>query len=329
MSPDRPLLTWRAGLGVVLLCAFALFAAPARAFPPEVLESVVSVLPLWPGHARGGRGEVPPGVAPEGTAVAIRPGGYLVTALHVVDRAEEITLRLADGRELPAELVARDAATDLALLKAGVDLPLLAAAPEPALGAPVCAVGNQFGLDLSVTCGVVSALHRSGAGFNPVEDFVQTDATMNPGASGGALVDAEGRLVGVLSAIFTKESDSDIGVNFAASIALVERVVEDLVAHGRVIRARSGLRVAELEPAARTKSAGVRVASVADGGAAARAGIKAGDVITRIDGRVIRKPSDVTSAFALRRRGERVAVTVVRAGKAETLTLTLTLDLPR
>jgi S1-C subfamily serine protease len=297
----------------------------AWTFPPEVLESVVSVLPLWPGHARGGRGEVPPGAAPEGTAVAIRPGGYLVTALHVVDQAEDIVLRIADGREVPAELVARDPATDLALLKAGVALPLLAAAPEPALGTPVCAVGNQFGLDLSVTCGVVSALHRSGTGFNTVEDFVQTDATVNPGASGGALVDAEGRLVGVLSAIFTKESDNDVGVNFAASIALVERVVDDLVAHGRVVRARPGLRVAALEPAARAESAGVRVASVASGGAAARAGIKAGDVITGVDGHAIRKPSDVTAAFALRRRGERVAVTVVRAGTAETLAL----DLPR
>src|SRR3546814_1059360 len=117
---------------------------------------------LWPGQAQGGLPEVPPGTAPEGTAVAIAPGGYLATALHVVDRALEITVRLPDGRHLPAELVGKDAATDLALLKVAADLPPLPFAPEPALGDPVCAVGNQFGLDLSVTCGVVSALHRAG-----------------------------------------------------------------------------------------------------------------------------------------------------------------------
>src|SRR5690606_40595555 len=132
-----------------------------------------------------------------------------------------ISVRLPDGHHVPAEVVGRDAATDLALLRVEAELPPLPLAPDPALGAPVCAVGNQFGLDLSVTCGVVSALHRAGTGFNPVEDFVQTDAVVNPGASGGALVDGEGRLVGLLSAIFTMESDANIGVNFAASAALV------------------------------------------------------------------------------------------------------------
>jgi S1-C subfamily serine protease len=185
-------------------------------------------------------------------------------------------------------------------------------APEPALGAPVCAVGNAFGLDLSVTCGVVSALHRSGTGFNPIEDFVQTDASVNPGASGGPLVDAQGRLVGVLSAIFTKDADADIGVNFAASVALVTRVVDDLIAHGRVIRARSGLRVADLELAARGRLTGARVLSVVPGGAAEAAGVAAGDVVVAVGARKIRKASGVVSALQLYRRGERVTVSVVR-----------------
>lgn len=297
-----------AGLAVVLA------TIPVQAFEIKVLDSVVSVLPLWPGYERGGQPQVPPGTAPEGTATAIRAGGYLVTALHVVARATAITVRLPDGREIPATLVGRDPATDLAVLKVAAELPLLPMAPEPALGAPVCAVGNAFGLGLSVTCGVVSALHRSGTGFNEIEDFVQTDASVNPGASGGPLVDAQGRLVGVLSAIFTKDADADIGVNFAASVALVRRVTDDLIDRGRVVRARSGLRVADLELEERARLVGARVLSVTPGGAAAAAGIAAGDVIQRVGARRVRKASDVVSALQLYRPGERVSVTVVRAG---------------
>ncbi len=306
-----------AGLAAVLA------VVPAQAFEAKVLDSVVSVLPLWPGYQRGGQSQVPPGAAPEGTATAIRTGGYLVTALHVVARAEAITVRLPDGREMPATLIGRDPPTDLAVLKVAAMLPPLPEAPEPALGAPVCAVGNQFGLGLSVTCGVVSALHRSGTGFNPIEDFVQTDAAVNPGASGGPLIDAQGRLVGVLSAIFTKDADANIGVNFAASVALVRRVAGDLIAHGRVIRARSGLRVADLELEVRARLVGARVLAVTPGGAAEQAGIEAGDVIVRVGTRPVRKASDVTSAFQLHRPGDRVAVTVARDGAERSFELAL------
>jgi S1-C subfamily serine protease len=308
----------------LLVAAGLWFAAlPALAFDAKVLDSVVSVLPLWPGQERGGQPQLPPGTAPEGTATAIRDGGYLVTALHVVARATAITVRLPDGREIPAELIGRDPATDLAVLKVAAELPPLPEAPEPALGAPVCAVGNQFGLDLSVTCGVVSALHRSGTGFNPIEDFVQTDASVNPGASGGPLVDAQGRLVGILSAIFTKDADADIGINFAASVALVRRVTDDLIDHGRVIRARSGLRVVDLELAERTRLVGARVLSVVPGGAAEAAGLAAGDVILRVGARQIRRASDVVSALQLYRPGERFALSVMRAGAERELEVEL------
>jgi len=312
----------------LLVAAIVLAALPAPpfaawAFETKVLESVVSVLPLWPGQERGGQPQLPPGTAPEGTATAIRDGGYLVTALHVVARATAITVRLPDGREIPAELIGRDPATDLAVPKVAAVLPPLPGAPAPALGAPVCAVGNQFGLGLSVTCGVVSALHRSGTGFNPIEDFVQTDASVNPGASGGPLVDAQGRLVGVLSAIFTKDADADIGINFAASVALVRRVTDDLIDHGRVIRARSGLRVVDLELAERTRLVGARVLSVAAGGAAEAAGLVAGDVILRVGARRIRRASDVVSALQLYRPGERVALSVTRTGAERELEVEL------
>jgi S1-C subfamily serine protease len=269
-----------------------------QAFEAKVLDSVVSVLPLWPGHAQGGQPQMPPGSAPEGTATAIRQGGYLVTALHVVARATAIIVRLPDGRELPAELVGRDPPTDLAVLKVAAELPPLPEAPEPALGAPVCAVGNQFGLDLSVS-------------------------SVNPGASGGPLVDDQGRLVGVLSAIFTKEADANIGVNFAASVALVRRVTDDLIDRGRVIRARSGLRVADLKPAERARLVGARVLSVIPGGAAQAAGIAAGGVIVAVGPRRVRKASDVVSALQLYRPGERVTISVVAEGVGRDIEIVL------
>jgi S1-C subfamily serine protease len=301
-----------------------LLAGPqARAFKAEILESVVSVLPLWPGHGRGGRPGAPPGAEPEGTAVAIRAGGYLVTALHIVDKAEAITVRLADGRLRTAELRGRDKATDLAVLKIAEDLPLPPFGPEPALGAPVCAVGNQFGLDLSVTCGVVSGLRRSGVGFNPVEDFIQTDAAVNPGASGGALVDGQGRLVGLLSAIFTKQADANIGVNFAVSLAMVRRVADDLIDLGRVARTAPGMALEELSEAARRTTAGVRVAGLLPGGAAERAGLQVGDVITVLAGRRLRKVSEALAALNLHRPGDTLEVALLRDGTPRTLALTL------
>jgi len=313
------------------LCAVLLLAGCAELkaatfgspFKVEVLDSVVSVLPLWPGQPQGGDPELPPGTAPEGTAVAIAPGGYLATALHVVDQAVAVTVRLPDGRHAPAEVIGKDTASDLALLKVDADLPPLPYAPEPELGAPVCAVGNQFGLDLSVSCGVVSALHRAGTGFNTVEDFVQTDAVVNPGASGGALVDGEGRLVGLLSAIFTMESDANIGVNFAASAALVRRVMEDLRDHGQVRRGKAGLGLDDLDEAERFRHTGVKVRGVLPGGAAEVAGVRAGDFLAAVDGRPVRKVAEAIAAIQLKKPGQTVVLALQRAGRPLTVSLTL------
>ena len=311
---------WRSIAIAGVLC---LVAQPGLSLEPKALESVVSVLPVWPGYEKGGGGNAKPGEEPEGTGVAIAPGGYLVTSLHVIDRAVSVAARLADGRVLPAEIVGRDPLTDLALLKVAQDLPVPPLGPEPALAAPVCIVGNQFGLGLSVTCGVVSALHRTGVGFTPIEDFIQTDAAVYPGASGGALFDGEGRLVGVVSAIFTKDTDANIGINFAASVPLVMRVVEDLIAHGRVVRGRSGLSVADLADADRQRMVGAVIVRIAPGGSAEAAGLKSGDVITKIGDRPIRRASDVTSAVQLHRIGDRFDVAVVREGRPRTFAVRL------
>ncbi len=291
-------------------------AAGAGPLPERLLDSVVSVLPEWPdGAARAEE--------PEGSAVAVMAGGYLATNDHVLGRATKVKVRFDDGRLADARIVGRDRPTDIALIKIEAALPVLEQAPEPGLGEAVCAIGNQFGLGLAITCGVVSAVHRTGVGFNPIEDFIQTDTVVNPGGSGGALVDAEGRLVGLVSAIFTKDTDAKIGVNFAASMRLVMRVVEDLEAHGRVIRPRSGLRVEALSEDERRRLAGARIRHLTPGGAAAVAGLEVGDVITAVAGRRIRRPSDVTSAIHLHRVGETVHIDYLRQDTPGTASLKL------
>ena len=286
-------------------------------FDSKIMNSVVAVIPERLGQSpRGGTGARD---APEGTAVAVFGGGYLVTNAHVLGRAVNVDIRLADGRLGAVEIVGRDPRTDLALLKAPMEFPVPQTAPAPKLGGRVCAIGNQFGLGLSVTCGVVSARRRTNAGFNPVEDFVQTDAAVNPGGSGGALVDVEGRLVGIVSTIFTKKSDADIGVNFAAAMGLVWRVVRDIKDHGRLKIGWSGLLTAPLSRKDRRKWSGARVTRIISGSAAEASHLKVGDIVTRIDGRVIVLPSDVRAAIFMRRPGDTLSVHYIRGGnEAET-----------
>lgn len=311
---------------VLVVIALLVFLPGARAAVDDSLfRSLVTVQPVWPGHAQAGESGPPSASEPEGTAVAIAAGGYLVTALHVVERASEISIRTADGRVMPAALVARDAATDLALLKIEADLPVLPRGPEPGLGEPVCALGNPYGTGLSVSCGVVSGLHRTGMGFNAIEDFIQTDAAINPGMSGGALVDGEGRLVGVLLAIFTGQSDSDIGINFAASLPLVVRVIDDLLARGTVAWSRPGFGVVPLTREERRTISGAKVRGVLPGGPAAAAGLQRGDIVTRIGERRIHKASDVTAAIQLAKPGSSLTLAVTRENRSMTLDLSLPL----
>lgn len=312
----------RAAAGLLLAAAGAamLPASVAGAFEARVLESVVALVPHWPGQPPRGTGTRD---APEGTAVAVLPGGYLATNAHVLGRALSADIRLADGRLVGVEIVGRDPRTDIALLKAPMDFPVPETAAAPALGSRVCAVGNQFGLGLSVTCGVVSAVNRSNAGFNPIEDFVQTDAAINPGGSGGALVDTAGRLVGLVSAIFTKTSDADIGVNFAASMSLVTRVVTDLRNFGRVRVARSGLVAEPLSPGERRAASGAKIRRLIEGGAALDAGLQVGDIVTRIGERTVIHPGDVTAAFYLVRPGDTVTVHIRRGGQTIAVDLRL------
>ncbi|MEM6678565.1 MAG: trypsin-like peptidase domain-containing protein [Pseudomonadota bacterium] len=310
---------------LVLFLTIWLVPMPAASLPEETLARVVSVLPVWPNAPQGGGAR--PGRAPEGSGVVLGPDGIIATALHVVDPAERIDVRLSDGRVLPARLIAEDTATDIALLKVDTALAAFETAPPPGLAGPVCAIGNAYGLGLSVSCGVVSALAVSDAGFNAVEDFVQTDAASNPGMSGGALVDADGRLVGMMSAIFASDGDGDIGVNFAVSAALLERVTAALLADGEVVYPSPGWRLSRLPRARLRETAGALVAALAPEGPADRAGILPGDVVTAIGARRIQKPRDAIAAIAILPPGSGpVTVVVDREGSEERFSVSLDPD---
>lgn len=308
---------WLCGLALVIL-----YPGGVRALPIEVQQSVVSVLPVWTGQTQGGA-EVPPGVAPEGSGVVLREG-IIATAWHVVEPARRIDVRLFDGRVLPATLIGHDPASDIAVLQVRAALRPFETAPEPALANRVCAIGNAFGLGPSVTCGVVSALHVSDAGFNPVEDFVQTDAAINPGSSGGALVDDEGLLVGMVSAIFASQGDTNTGVGFAVSTQLLLRVTNDLLETGEVRYPQPGwqLDVASREDLARIAAPVVR--SVREGGPADRSGVRPGDLILEIEARRVQTPRDAIAALAIvDGDAPTVSVVIERNGERANLVLPL------
>ena len=217
----------RIAMMAVLACALLTNMARADHGPATwsaAAPSVVVIEPAWPGYNRPGFG-APPGTAPAGTGIFIGTGdrsNHLVTAAHVIARATEIEIVTEDGMRHAAAVIAVDNQRDIAILETKLKRrPITLRLTDPAIGEHGCAIGNSFGLGLSISCGVVSAIHRRQVGFNPIEDFVQTDAAINPGGSGGALVDADGRLIGMIDGIFTKEADIDAGVNFAVSVPLL------------------------------------------------------------------------------------------------------------
>ena len=217
----------RIAMMAVLACALLTNMARADHGPATwsaAAPSVVVIEPTWPGYDRPGFG-APPGTAPAGTGIFIGTGdrsNHLVTAAHVITRATEIEIVTEDGMRHAAAVIAVDNQRDIAILETKLKRrPITLRLTDPAIGEHGCAIGNSFGLGLSISCGVVSAIHRKQIGFNPIEDFVQTDAAINPGGSGGALVDADGRLIGMIDGIFTKEADIDAGVNFAVSVPLL------------------------------------------------------------------------------------------------------------
>ena len=259
--------------------------------------------------------------------------GYIVTNNHVVDRADEISVVFADGRALTAKLVGTDAQVDLAVLKVDANkMTQIAFADSSALrvGDYVVAIGNPFGLDQTVTSGIVSALGRSGLGIEGYEDFIQTDASINPGNSGGALVNLRGELIGINTAILAP-AGGNVGIGFAIPSNMVSAIMQQLIKHGQIQRGRLGIRVqalnSELAQAFDVQAQeGVVVVDVEKESAAARGGILPGDIIVKVNEREIKRTVDFYSQSALVMVGDTVTVTAVREGKPRQIKLAIGAD---
>ncbi len=263
--------------------------------------------------------------------------GYIVTNNHVVDGADEISVGLSDGRTLEAELVGRDPQVDLALLKVSAEnLVAIEFADSAALrvGDFVVAIGNPFGLNQTVTSGIVSALGRSGLGIEGYEDFIQTDAPINPGNSGGALVDLRGELVGINTAIYAP-SGGNVGIGFAIPANMAAAIIDELVENGEVNRGYVGAVVQplnrELAKAfdvlpADGAPAGVVIVDVQPASSAEKAGLAPGDVIVQMGDKKITSVADFENQAAVMFIGDRLDIVFVRQGQQQTLTLEIFAD---
>ena len=247
--------------------------------------------------------------------------GYVLTNHHVIANADKIFVKLKDRRQFTAELVGADPATDIAVLKIPPeDLTALAIGDSDALevGDFVIAIGNPFGIGQTVTSGIVSALRRSGLGIEGFEDFIQTDASINPGNSGGALVTLRGNLIGINTAIIGP-SGGNVGIGFAIPINMARRVMAQLIAHGEMRRGRLGVTTQDLTPdlaeaLGSDLDLGAVITQVAPGSSAAKAGLKAGDIVIAVDGEQVRSAADMRNKVGLSRVGKTIELTVLRDG---------------
>lgn len=257
--------------------------------------------------------------------------GYVLTNAHVIKQADQVEVVLVDGTTLTAEVVGTDEQVDLAVLRVpSHDLVEMAIADSSTLrvGDFVVAIGNPFGLGQTVTSGIVSALGRTGLRLNGFENYIQTDASINPGNSGGALVNLRGELVGVNTAIIAP-AGGNVGIGFAIPTEMVSLVMQQLIDYGEVRRGVLGVKVqdvtAELAQAfALEQKRGVVVSQVIKGGAAEKAGIKAGDVVLAVDGKPVLRASDLRNRVGLSTAGEKVVIEVLRNGKKHTVEAVIT-----
>lgn len=311
------------------------FSAAAEMSVNSVVHVNVAVerqISPWEEFFYGGsrKGQVVQG---SGSGVIISEDGFIVTNNHVIDGAQSIKVKLNDNRSFKAELIGADRTTDIALLKIeGEDLSPLSFgdSDELRLGEWVLAVGNPFNLTSTVTAGIISAKGRNINIINDqsaIEAFIQTDAAVNPGNSGGALVNTRGELIGINTAISTHTGSFE-GYSFAVPANIVRKVVDDLRLYGAVQRAFLGVNIANVSAELADEqdlsvNSGVYVVDVIENGAASESGIKRGDVIVQVDDNKITKMAELLEQIGRKRPGDEAKITVIRDDKKRAFTVTL------
>jgi serine protease Do/serine protease DegQ len=253
--------------------------------------------------------------------------GYIVTNAHVVQNASEITVTLQDGRDLKAEIVGSDQASDVAVLRVSAEglaqMPL-GDSSHLEVGDFVVAIGNPFGLQHTVTSGIVSGLSRTGINPDGYEDFIQTDASINPGNSGGALVNLRGELIGINTEIISSNG-GNVGIGFAIPVNMARTVMDQLIKYGAVKRGQLGVSMYTVTPdiahsLGLASAVGALVSQVVEGSPADKAGLRVGDVITSVNGQAVKSNSELRNAIGLLRVGDSMDIGLVRDGKPTRVT---------
>jgi len=270
-----------------------------------------------------------------GSGVIVRGDGYIVTNNHVVEKADELQVMLGDKRKYPAKLIGTDPKTDLAVIKIeATDLPTLPWGDSHSLqvGEMVLAVGNPFGLNQTVTMGIISAVGRANMGIVDYENFIQTDAAINPGNSGGALVNLNGELIGINTAIFSR-TGGYMGIGFAIPSQMVKNVMQSLISHGKVVRGWLGVSIQELTPDLATQfdapdTDGVLIGDVFEDSPASEAGAKRGDIIRTFHGTSVKDPTHLRSLVADTPPNTTVIMSVLRKGSEHDLQVSIG-EMPR
>jgi putative serine protease PepD len=309
---------------------YTIAAATTKGLTPhqvyeQAKDSVAYITSNITQQAAGPFGQTEQGTA-TGSGFVVRSDGYVVTNDHVVAGGSDVKVKIGDGRTLPATVVGTDPSTDLAVLKVnatGLKTLPLGNSDAVQVGDPVDAIGNPFGLDRTLTTGVVSALQRQISSPNnfTIDNVIQTDAAINPGNSGGPLFNAAGQVIGVNSQIETGGNSSggesgNIGIGFAIPANTVKTVVDQLIATGKVSHAFLGVSTVDTP-------SGAQVASVSGGTPAAQAGIQKGDVITALGGKTVAGSTALASLVDQHKPGETVSVSVTRNGQQKTLQVKL------
>jgi serine protease DegQ len=287
--------------------------APTRADNPLLRD------PFFKRFFGDRNGEQEPGESSLGSGVIVSPEGYILTNNHVVEGADEIEVVLADGRRGAAKVVGLDPETDLAVIKIKLDkLPVmvLGQVEQVRVGDVVLAIGNPFGVGQTVTMGIISALGRNNLHINHFENFIQTDAAINFGNSGGALIDTHGHMIGINSAIYS-QSGGSVGIGFAIPVSTVKTVMESIIKSGHVVRGWIGVESQEItselaDSFGLSRRSGAIIAGVVRNGPADRGGMKPGDILLTVAGKPVANTNDMLNLIAQLPPDQKAQMTVLR-----------------